>query len=78
VTRGTRWGNKFKVDSYTPSIDECIEAFEQKMLKDRKEYPEWFEKYYLEPIRGKNLACWCKLGNDVKCHANIWLRIANE
>ncbi len=29
----------------------------------------------LTPLRGKNLACWCRL--DVACHADVLLRYAN-
>jgi len=29
-----------------------------------------------EELRGKNLACWCKIGEP--CHADILLKIANE
>ncbi len=38
--------------------------------------------YFLEELRGKNLACWCPLvdndGKPVPCHANILLKLANE
>lgn len=30
---------------------------------------------YLGPLRGKNLACWCKL--DQPCHADVLLELAN-
>lgn len=30
----------------------------------------------LEEIRGKNLACWCKLGDP--CHADVLLELANS
>ena len=30
----------------------------------------------LEPLRGKNLACWCPL--DKPCHADILLELANQ
>ncbi len=29
----------------------------------------------LAPLRGKNLACWCRL--DQPCHADVLLRLAN-
>jgi hypothetical protein len=29
----------------------------------------------LEPLRGKNLACWC--GPDDECHVDIILKLAN-
>jgi len=31
---------------------------------------------FLEPLRGKNLGCWCKVGEP--CHGDILLRLANE
>lgn len=30
----------------------------------------------LEPLRGKNLACWCK--PDARCHADVLLELANR
>lgn len=30
----------------------------------------------LEPLRGKNLACWCKHG--APCHADVLLELANR
>lgn len=31
---------------------------------------------FLEPLRGKNLACFCKL--DAPCHADVLLELANK
>lgn len=31
---------------------------------------------WLEPLRGKDLACWCKEGSP--CHADILLELANR
>lgn len=39
----------------------------------RRLYP--FTAEELEPLRGKNLACWCAL--DQPCHADILLVLAN-
>lgn len=40
------------------------------------QYRHWFEAYMnLEPLRGKDLVCWCPL--DQPCHADILLEIAN-
>lgn len=33
-------------------------------------------KRLLEPLRGKDLACWCKEG--APCHADILLELANQ
>lgn len=29
-------------------------------------------------LRGKNLACWCPLGDNVHCHADVLLEVANQ
>lgn len=31
---------------------------------------------FLDPLRGKNLACWCPL--DQPCHADVLLELANR
>lgn len=31
---------------------------------------------WIEPLRGKNLACWCPL--DQPCHADVLLELANK
>lgn len=36
-----------------------------------KRHPEW-----LAPLRGKDLACWCKEGEP--CHADILLELPNQ
>jgi len=37
---------------------------------------------FLEPLRGKNLACWCPLSHPnwerVYCHADVLLEMANK
>lgn len=35
----------------------------------------WALESVLAPLRGKNLACWCKPGQA--CHADILLKVAN-
>lgn len=35
-----------------------------------------WDRAWLEPLRGKDLACWCK--EDAPCHADILLRLANR
>jgi len=41
---------------------------------------DWYHKDYifpcLEDLKGKNLACWCRL--DQPCHADVLLEIANR
>lgn len=64
VDRSTKWGNPF-TNSNTGMIDPVMRfACEVVPLLD------------LSPLRGKNLACWCRIGAD--CHADVLLELANE
>jgi len=38
--------------------------------------PEITAALNVAELRGKNLACWCKL--DAPCHADVLLELANE
>lgn len=74
VARPGRFGNPFHVgDDYGAGpIDAqtAVELFRTDPLCE----PIWISAK-LE-LRGKNLACWCKLGTP--CHRQILLKIANE
>lgn len=64
VGRGSKWGNPLKVEHES----------------QRAEAVAWFEvhvapKLNVSELRGKDLACWCRL--DQECHADILLRLAN-
>jgi hypothetical protein len=65
VTRPGPWGNPFTGD---PA--EAVEQYQQMLLKNR-EY-RWAA---CEALRGKNLACYCKIG--APCHADILLKLVN-
>ena len=82
VDRTTRYGNPFKVGdiritgSATGPIDQAgaAQAFRDLMaLNLRKENTK--TTAILSELRGKNLACWCKLGTP--CHADVLLELAN-
>ena len=74
VGRPTKWGNPFKLSVYG---EESLRLF-RKDLERRLE----LEPAFLEPLRGKDLACWCPLmdkrGNKVPCHADVLLELANR
>jgi hypothetical protein len=86
VTRGTRWGNPYIIGD-TLNCDEdnhlyinkhnCLALFELWARQQSSLYPWW-----LEPLRGHNLACWCPLtdkdGKPVPCHAEILLKLIRE
>lgn len=89
VDRSTRWGNPFNKTQIgvaffhhdlpapivalrdPPGLARCLDLYLAylygRLIDDRE---------FLEPLRGKNLACWCKLGDP--CHADTLLRLANE
>lgn len=70
VDRTTRYGNDF-VMAHEGTREAAIAAFERQAAAQMKACPDWYE-----PLRGKNLACWCSL--DRPCHADVLLRLAND
>lgn len=72
VGRPSRWGNKFVVDGKL-TAREATQAFEVWLTNA---FTPAERKSWLAPLRGKNLACWCKPGDP--CHADVLLRWANE
>ncbi len=86
VSRGTKWGNPFRMSDYkfdsskwTARVLSKMQSFNavrdfQDALKNGS---LGFDKEDVHvELRGKNLACWCRL--DQKCHADVLLEIANK
>jgi len=79
VARPGKWGNPYPVVSsmrfhpkeagFTP--EQAVAAFKGMMHGKLL-----IGAVDLEPLRGKNLACWCKLGEP--CHADVLLELANK
>jgi hypothetical protein len=66
VGRPSKWGNPYTIGQWFPkSAVTLFAAYAESML----------DRAWLEPLRGKNLACWCKL--DEPCHADVLLYLAN-
>jgi hypothetical protein len=69
VGRPTKWGNPFKVKEF--GLEESL-----------KKYRDWLEERliedpdFLEPLRGKDLACWCPLNQP--CHADVILEMLEQ
>ena len=87
VTRATQWGNPFIVVPHArpgagsgaryicvPTVDDAVECFRE-MMQSPGETAEAL-RAALPTLRGKNLACWCKL--DAPCHADVLLELANK
>ena len=82
VDRSTRWGNPYKLhgDGYPMTAEMAVGCFASLLNADDG---GWVTRDTLTTVldvrrelRGKNLACWCKL--DQPCHADVLLRVANH
>ena len=77
--RPTKWGNKFKVGSWTAMsftfFHKIIDDAEACRLFKKYQLPEYTEKDR-QALKGKDLACWCKLTEE-NCHVEILLEWAN-
>ena len=71
VTRGTRWGNPYRVGKDCASPEQAVALYRLWLEGQLMTTPD-----LLEPLRGKNLACWCALSDP--CHGDVLLELANE
>lgn len=80
VDRSTQWSNHdFVVGERYKDAETCVEMFHHDLDKFACFHPGKFEAW-ITPLRGKNLACWCKLpapGEPDHCHAAVLLELAN-
>jgi len=70
VGRPTQWGNPTSVGLST-SRENAIKLYEEWLS-----YRLQLDPTFLEPLRGKDLACWCPL--DKPCHADVLLKFLEE
>lgn len=70
VTRPGKFGNPQPVNEKV-TARQAVAVFKDYLHDMLKIDPKW-----LDPLRGKNLACWC-WPNDI-CHADLLLKAANE
>lgn len=72
VARPSKWGNPFKVGPDRTAAEAVAQY--RAMIEGFAEEPN--VSLNLADLRGKNLACWCKLGEP--CHADVLLELAND
>ena len=86
VARPNKWGNPFRVNVdfhdvfWAPDNESAVRMFRRWLclpgysclLPDRR---QWIRSNLCE-LRGKNLACWCRLSDP--CHADVLLELANR
>ena len=88
IDRTTKWGNPFRPTMLLASpsraglkqgepigLAGAVQAFRTLMRKNLKREPEK-TRAMLDELRGKNLACWCKVGTP--CHGDALLKLANQ
>lgn len=71
VGRPTRWGNPYGTIGYVNLVatrEEAISRYEAWLRSVLREDPD-----FLEPLRGKDLTCWCPLNKP--CHADVILKL---
>ena len=85
VARPGRWGNPFRIGGSYPLVEGdlsgcIIGTAEITNAADAvAAFSSWADDESapldVVPLRGKNLACWCRL--DAPCHADVLLEMAN-
>ena len=80
VDRSTRWGNPFRVApgySATAAVADFQRWIENDCPKRSPDDipPPPTREDIRQHLAGKNLACWCAIGQP--CHAEVLLRLAN-
>lgn len=84
VDRSTPWGNPFVV-ALDGTAGECV-VLHSKLLRgfaclscraplDIQKAHRQYVCDHIEDLRGRDLACWCRL--DAPCHADTLLALAN-
>ena len=71
VGRPSKWGNPYAIERGQFTREQAIEAYENYIKRVL-----WIIHDFLDPLKGKDLACWCPL--DKKCHADILLKMLGE
>jgi len=69
VGRPSKWGNPFTLAEYGPKL--ALSNY-----RGRITGLVLVGAIDLAELRGKDLACWCKIGEP--CHADILLELANQ
>lgn len=85
VSRPGPWGNPFVVGKQGDAAY-CVDLYKALLAgllrvgrdpdTEALEACRAFVSDHLAELRGRNLACWCKLG--APCHADVLLKLANR
>ena len=68
VGRPTKWGNPYLMKPRGQfTREQAIETYENYIKRILVEHPD-----FLDPLKGKDLACWCPLNKP--CHVDVLLK----
>lgn len=85
VGRPTKWGNPFCVvdvlyaycGNEREAAEDCVRCYCEALHRDDRMYIALASAVdAVRELRGKDLACWCRL--DMPCHADVLLELANH
>ncbi len=76
VGRGSKWGNPFEIGQKFGGIKAVTIKGLLRVYRSYVNARLYYSPHYLDELKGKNLACWCRLNSP--CHADILLQIANQ
>jgi len=65
IDRPSPWGNPWSIGKL--SRREVLDKYREYAIKRLEEEPYW-----LEPLQGKDLVCWC---HPMSCHGDILLEL---
>jgi hypothetical protein len=75
VARPGPWGNPWRASPHPVDAALCVELFRRWCAGQIRDPHGRGPHSDYSPLRGKNLACWCKPGDP--CHADVLLELAN-
>lgn len=73
VGRPTRWGNPYAVSQHYPA-ERVVEMYRKFWGDYLANEPGALDRLK-QNLGGRDLACWCKIGDP--CHADVLLELAN-
>jgi hypothetical protein len=84
IDRSTRWGNPFRIGEQAPhpvtgrpvAVDSAEQAVALFALYLYTRQGEPLARAARTELKGKSLACWCRLGQP--CHGDVLLTVANK
>lgn len=90
VGRPSKWGNPWHVRDmgrHGPLVQDQVRNSYPSTMPIARRFAVWKFRRFLstefgrkrfpvEQLRGKNLACWCRIGEP--CHADVLLELANQ